>query len=135
MVIGGYSRYHPYIIVLQMAENYAFKHSDKVVSLLGNAKAYMVVHGLDPDKFVHVPNGFDRDEFLLMQENVPLDHQQIIDKVRKDGKNTGRLYWWACTFKCHAYLCQYCQNVQGRCQSVFYHSREWNFKERFGIAG
>jgi glycosyltransferase involved in cell wall biosynthesis len=85
MVIGDYSKYHPYIYVLQMAENYAYKHSDIVVSLLGNAKEYMVNHGLDPNKFVHIPNGFDREEFERMQEDVPFEHFKIISNLKTDG--------------------------------------------------
>jgi glycosyltransferase involved in cell wall biosynthesis len=85
MVIGNYSKYHPYIYVLQMAENYAYKHSDIVVSLLGNAKEYMVNHGLDPNKFVHIPNGFDRKEFEEMQEDIPYDHFKMISDLKNNG--------------------------------------------------
>lgn len=86
MTIGGYSKYHPYIYLMQRAECYAYKHSYKVISLLGNAREHMVVHGLDPDKFIHIPNGFDRDEYQLMQGNVPVEHLQKIENLKKDGK-------------------------------------------------
>jgi glycosyltransferase involved in cell wall biosynthesis len=85
MVIGGYSKYHPYIKVLEMAENYAYKHSDIVVSLLGNAKKHMVNHGLDSGKFVHIPNGFDREEFEKMQEEVPGEHLKMITALKNEG--------------------------------------------------
>jgi glycosyltransferase involved in cell wall biosynthesis len=85
MVIGDYSKYHPYIKVLQIAENYAYKHSDVVVSLLGNAEEYMIEHGLDSNKFVHIPNGFDREKFEKLQEDVPLEHFKIISKLKNEG--------------------------------------------------
>jgi glycosyltransferase involved in cell wall biosynthesis len=85
MVIGGYSKYHPYIRVLKMAEDYAYKHSDIVVSLLGNAEKHMVNHGMDSCKFVHIPNGFDTEEFEKMQEEVPVEHLKLINTLKKDG--------------------------------------------------
>jgi glycosyltransferase involved in cell wall biosynthesis len=56
--LGGYSRRHPYIMLLQMAEDYAYKHSDRVVSLLHNAKEYMTSRGMNADKFVYLSNFF-----------------------------------------------------------------------------
>ena len=85
MVIGGYSKFHPYICLLQFAENYAYKHADIVISLLGNAREYMNKHGLDSNKFVHVPNGFDREEFEKMQEDVPYEHFKLISDLKTDG--------------------------------------------------
>lgn len=55
--LGGYSKYHPFIFTLQFAENYAYKHADRVVCLLPCAEPYMREHGLAPGKFYHVPNG------------------------------------------------------------------------------
>jgi glycosyltransferase involved in cell wall biosynthesis len=57
ILLGGYSERHPYIRVLQHAEDWAYRNADSVVSILPNAREYMVGRGLDPRKFVHVPNG------------------------------------------------------------------------------
>jgi glycosyltransferase involved in cell wall biosynthesis len=57
ILLGGYSRKHPYIAVLQYTEDWAYRNADLVVSILPNAREYMVARGLDPRKFVHVPNG------------------------------------------------------------------------------
>jgi glycosyltransferase involved in cell wall biosynthesis len=57
ILLGGYSRKHPYIAALQYAEDWAYRHADSVVSILPNTREYMVGRGLDPRKFVHVPNG------------------------------------------------------------------------------
>ncbi len=57
MLLGGYPRHHPYILLLQAAEDFAYRHADTVVSILPDARDYMAGRGLDPAKFVHVPNG------------------------------------------------------------------------------
>jgi glycosyltransferase involved in cell wall biosynthesis len=57
MLLGGYSPRHPYIRLLQAAEDYACRNADLVVSILPDTRGYMESRGLDPSKFVHVPNG------------------------------------------------------------------------------
>jgi glycosyltransferase involved in cell wall biosynthesis len=57
MELGGYSRYHPFILLMQCAENFAYNHVDKVVSILPHSKQHMIDHGLREEKFVHIPNG------------------------------------------------------------------------------
>jgi glycosyltransferase involved in cell wall biosynthesis len=62
MELGGYSKYHPFIFLMQMAENFAYKHVDKVVSILPCAEKHMIDHGLREGKFIHIPNGISLDE-------------------------------------------------------------------------
>jgi glycosyltransferase involved in cell wall biosynthesis len=57
--LGGYSRYHPLIMVIQAAENFAYRHADKVVSMLPKTLSYMLRHGLQPSKFTYIPNGIE----------------------------------------------------------------------------
>ncbi|CAO3429101.1 glycosyltransferase family 4 protein [Azospirillum doebereinerae] len=57
MLLGGYSPRHPYIRLLQAAEDYAYRNADLVVSILPDTCGYMESRGLDPSKFVYVPNG------------------------------------------------------------------------------
>lgn len=85
MEIGGYSKYHPFIWVMQQAENYAYKHCDKVVSLLPNALEHMKEHGLQEHKFVYIPNGFDISEW---DNCIPLSktHAEVIQKLHNEGK-------------------------------------------------
>lgn len=84
MEIGGYSKWHPFIMVMQRAENYAYKYSNKVVSLLPNALQHMVEHGLDKKKFIYVPNGFDLSEW---DKRVQLStyHFECINNLHKKG--------------------------------------------------
>ncbi len=62
MELGGYSRYHPFIILMQRAEDFAYREAHKVVSILPATLPYMVRHGMAPGKFVHIPNGIELDE-------------------------------------------------------------------------
>lgn len=61
--LGGMSRWHPFILLLQKAEDAACRNADWVVSLLPKAKAHLVSRGMHPDKFYHVPNGIDPAEW------------------------------------------------------------------------
>lgn len=55
--LGDYSRYHPFIAIMQLAENFAYKHADEVISILLCALPHMERHGLQKQKFTHIPNG------------------------------------------------------------------------------
>ena len=57
--LGGISARHPFVRLMQRAEDYAYKHADAVVSVLPNAKEYMIGRGMQPEKFLFVPNGAD----------------------------------------------------------------------------
>lgn len=77
--VGGMSRKHPFVIAMQIAEDSAYKHCDKCVSLLPYAKEYMTEHGLRPDKFVNVQNGVVEEEWET-SEKIPAEHQMFFDK-------------------------------------------------------
>lgn len=63
MELGGMSRWHPFIIWVQWAEDHAYKHADRVVSMLPKTLDYMVSRGLAPEKWAYVPNGVDLAEW------------------------------------------------------------------------
>ena len=64
--LGGMSPFHPYIMIMQWAENFAYRVSHKVVSILPKTKSHMQKHGLGPDKFAHIPNGIDIIDMFLI---------------------------------------------------------------------
>lgn len=82
MVIGHYSAHHPYIRLMQWAEDFAYKHVDEVISLLWNAENHAKEHGLGDGKFRCIPNGFVKEDWTDTF-NVPLpdEHMQVFAKL------------------------------------------------------
>lgn len=85
MELGGYSKNHPFIRVIQAAEDYCYRHADKVVSLLPKALDHMVERGMNPAKFVYIPNGFDLAEWtnILTPSRTVAD---LVGRLRSEGK-------------------------------------------------
>lgn len=83
--IGGMPKSHPFVKAMALAEKSAYKHSDKVVSLLGGAKGYMVEHGMAPEKFVHIPNGIVEEEWIDPAP-IPAEHTLLLDALHNEGK-------------------------------------------------
>jgi glycosyltransferase involved in cell wall biosynthesis len=59
--LGGLSSRHPLVVLMQRLEDYAYRVSDSVVSVLPAADRHMVVRGMDAAKFHYLPNGVDLD--------------------------------------------------------------------------
>lgn len=82
--LGNMSKYHPFIIWVQWAEDYAYRHADAVVSLLPKAKEHMVSRGMDPQKFYHIPNGIDIEDWenaLPLPEEISAE----LEKIKRRG--------------------------------------------------
>lgn len=84
MQLGNMSKWHPFIMLVQTAEDYAYAHADAVVSMLPKAKDYMVSRGMREDKFHYVPNGIDPDEWSGGYK-LSKDIAQTLDKLRGNG--------------------------------------------------
>lgn len=82
--LGRMSRRHPFIMWVQMAEDYAYRHVDKVVSMLPKTLEYMQSRGMAPEKFVYVPNGVDEQEWRN-PELLPADVEQRLLSIRQSG--------------------------------------------------
>ncbi len=92
--VGHMSPYHPFIMMVQMAENFAYRHADKVISLLPDALNHMQQHGLLKDKFYHIPNGieiinYDRNE---INKSATLEQLSIIDNQLDELDSLGKKY-------------------------------------------
>jgi glycosyltransferase involved in cell wall biosynthesis len=81
--LGGMSPRHPFITVMQHAENFAYRHCDWCVSLLPQALEHMAAHGLSPKKFVYVPNGIDVSEWENSAPELPDSHRVPLESFRK----------------------------------------------------
>ncbi|MDO5014674.1 MAG: glycosyltransferase family 4 protein [Clostridia bacterium] len=79
--IGGMSKKHPFVLLMQIAENSAYKNCDKLVALLPNSKQYMVNHGLSPEKFINIQNGVVFEEFESKFE-LPEEHSKIFNQLK-----------------------------------------------------
>lgn len=84
--IGGYSKYNPMIMLMQFAENFAYKKCHKVVSLLDKALPHMQKHGLEVTKFSYIPNGYSSTEFESHNEIIPHDHALLLSQLIRQGK-------------------------------------------------
>jgi glycosyltransferase involved in cell wall biosynthesis len=63
MQLGRMSRWNPFIMLMQVGEDFACRRADRVVSILPLADKYLVTRGMDRSKFVHVPNGIVLDDW------------------------------------------------------------------------
>lgn len=59
MELGGLKKINPFVILLQITENFAYRVSDYVVSVLPKAFEHMEYHGLDLPRFKYIPNGIE----------------------------------------------------------------------------
>jgi len=84
--LGGMSKWNPFIMLMQHAENFAYKSAHKVVSMLPRAKDYMQEHGMEPHKFNHVPNGVAVDEWEDSNQDLPNEHRNVIIDLKSSGK-------------------------------------------------
>jgi glycosyltransferase involved in cell wall biosynthesis len=85
MELGGMSKWHPFIMLVQQAEDYAYRHADIVVSILPKVRDYMVSRGLAPEKLHFVPNGIDPDEWLANPPGLPDEAANLLGTLRAEG--------------------------------------------------
>lgn len=83
--LSGMSRWHPFALLCQAAENSAYRHADVVVSMLPKVHAHMAAHGLDLAKLVIVPNGVAPDDWLAEPAPLRDDVQHALDAARAAG--------------------------------------------------
>lgn len=99
--LGQISPWHPFIWFMQRAENYAYKHAGHVVSVLSAADKYMSAHGLEPNRYSYIPNGFSVDTWVSEAlpektiksiESKRLEHDMLIGYA--GGLNTGNALYY-----------------------------------------
>ena len=84
--IGGMSKSHPFVRVLNHAEKYAYKHCNKVVSILPNTLPHMLEQGLQSEnKFIYVPNGVVMEDWMNAK-GIDNEHKVLFDKLHEEGK-------------------------------------------------
>ena len=86
MVLGNMSKWHPFIMVMQKAEDYWCRNADLVVSLLPDAYKHLVTRGMPMDKYVVIPNGISPDEWGDDKEEIPEEHKQCVITLKENNK-------------------------------------------------
>lgn len=84
--LSGMSRWHPFILVCQKAEDDACRDADRVVSMLPKVAAHLQSHGLDLDRLHIVPNGIDPGEWTAPGEPLPADLAAHIARQQRAGR-------------------------------------------------
>lgn len=86
MELGKFSKFHPFIFFMQIAENFAYSNCDALISILPNTKSHCLAHGLKSEgQFFHVPNGFSDSDSIAFQGL----HKEFCEKInfeRSSGK-------------------------------------------------
>ncbi|HEX7982755.1 MAG TPA: glycosyltransferase family 4 protein, partial [Duganella sp.] len=86
MELGGMPAWHPFIALMQAAEDYAYRHADTVISILPHAGAHMAARGMAPHKLHVVPNGVDPDEWDRAPVPLPAPAAALLDALRDEGR-------------------------------------------------
>ena len=68
MELGGFKKTNPFVVLLQITENFAYRVSDYVVSVLPKAFEHMKHHGLDLPRFKYIPNGIEIKNLIRTDE-------------------------------------------------------------------
>ena len=71
--LGNYSSYHPFIKFMEIFEKFAYKVSEKVVSVLPLAYKHMQKQGMKLEKFVYIPNG------IYIEDLKNIENEDISD--------------------------------------------------------
>jgi glycosyltransferase involved in cell wall biosynthesis len=78
--IGKLSAFNPLILLMRCFEKYAYRKSDRVISVLPNADVHFINSGMDPSKFIYIPNGMSLEE---MEKTQPLD-EKVLNNIPKN---------------------------------------------------
>lgn len=85
MELGGYSSSHPFIRIMQKAEDDCYRYVNGVVSMLPKAEEHMQERGLGNGKFYYVPNGIVLSDWEKPMA-LPKEHQDFFNELREKGK-------------------------------------------------
>jgi glycosyltransferase involved in cell wall biosynthesis len=86
VTLGQMSARHPFIRLLQRAEDFACTNADRIISMLPHADRYLIGRGLDPAKYSVIPNGVDLDAWREPLPPLPGEHQAMLDRIRQEGR-------------------------------------------------
>lgn len=76
--IMGVPKWHPVSLWVGHYQRYAYRHADRLVSLLSNAKDYMCSQGLQAQKFSCIPNGYTP----VQDNSIDTEHSLVLSKLK-----------------------------------------------------
>lgn len=85
MELGGMSKWHPFILLVQAAEDYAYRHAEIVVSMLPKVREYMESRGMAPHKLHIVPNGIDSAEWQADGPALEDKAKEVLSNLKAQG--------------------------------------------------
>ena len=85
MELGSMSKWHPFIMLVQAAEDYAYRNADVVVSMLPKVREYMESRGMAPYKLHIVPNGIDTTEWLTDGPHLQGTAREALSSLKTQG--------------------------------------------------
>ena len=74
----GVPRYHPFVIVLAVIEDYLYRHADAITTLMPKAAPHLVAHGASDERIFWVPNGV---KFELVPPVKPPERKEALDAI------------------------------------------------------
>ena len=86
MVLGNMSQWHPFIMVMQRAEDYWCKNADLVISLHPYAYKHLITRGMSIDNYRVVTNGIVIEEWDENYHNLPEPHNTTIINLKNQDK-------------------------------------------------
>lgn len=84
-LLGGLSEQHPFIWIMQRAEDYYCRRADLVISVLPNAIEHLADRGLTANRYAVVPNGVE----AVADRDVPESaehHLTVLQNARSAGR-------------------------------------------------
>jgi len=85
MELGRMSKWHPFIMLVQAAEDYAYRHADTVVSMLPKVHDYVESRGVTRDRLHIVPNGVDPREWTTGGAELQASVEVALSAIRDAG--------------------------------------------------
>lgn len=83
--LGGMSKFHPFVLMVSLAEIFAYKLADKIISILPKTLNHAKKFGVKPKNFTVIPNGVVLKDWEK-QQDLPELHTKIITDLKSQGK-------------------------------------------------
>ena len=84
-LVGGMPRYHPFVMLMQKAEDDSCKYADAIVSLHPDNINHLKTRGCDQNRYYHLPNGVDIKSWSE-SGTLPYKHMKTIDALKAKNK-------------------------------------------------